>query len=162
MRLLKFIAVLLIFGIFTHSLFAQESSNIYATWDPVELDTIASAWLIKRFIDPNAEFKFFTKGEFITEGVAFDTPDAEFRRTQNQSTFENIVSKYKIGDTALIEIGRIIHDTEINYWNKQLKGDSESAEKQIRAIIDSSPDSYVRFEKGFRYFDNLYRKKGSE
>lgn len=69
------------------------------------------------------------------------------------------MSKYKIGDSALIEIGRIIHDIEINYWNKQLKGDSESSERQIREIIDSSPDSYVRFEKGFRYFDNLYKEK---
>lgn len=158
MRPLKFIAILLVFEMITLPLFAQERSNIYATWEPVELDTIASAWLIKRFINPKAEFKFYPKGEFITEGIAFDTPDAEFRRTQNQSTFESIVSKYKIGDPALVEIARIIHDIEINYWNKQLKGVSEKLENQVKAIIDSNPDVHSRFEKGFQYFDNLYKE----
>lgn len=162
MRLLKFIAILLVLEMIALPLFAQERSNIYATWEPVELDTIASAWLIKRFINPKAEFKFYPKGELISEGIAFDTPDAEFRRSQNQSTFESIISKYKIDNPALIEIGRIIHDIEINYWDKQLKGVSEKVEKQVKAIIDSNPDGRTRFEKGLQYFDSLYKESSKE
>lgn len=158
MNLLKSVTILLILNLSIQVLFAQESSNIYSTWDTIELDTIASAWLLKRFINSKATFKFYPKGEFITEGIAFDTPDAEFRRMQNQSTFESILNKYKISDPVLLEMGKIIHDIEIDYWQRKLTDKSETIEIEVRKIIDSTEDKNTCFEKGFIYFDNLYRE----
>ena len=56
----------------TAVLFAGDG-HLYSTWDVLETDASASAWLIKRHVDPKARFKFFPKGELITEGIAFDT-----------------------------------------------------------------------------------------
>lgn len=158
LHLLKLVTILLILNLSIQVLFAQESSSIYSTWDAIELDTVASAWLLKRFINSKATFKFYPQGEFITEGIPFDTPDAEFRRMQNQSTFESILNKYKINDPMLLEMGKIIHDIEINYWQRKLTDKSETIEREVRNIINSTEDKDACFEKGFIYFDELYRE----
>ena len=131
--------------------------HVYSTWDLVELDTCASAWLIKRFVDQEAEFKFYPKGELIEEGIAFDTPDAELRRTHGSSTFESILQKYGITDTALIKIGKIIHDIEVNYWAGQLESESEKVNADILGIIKKSKTPGEIFREGFSYFDRLYK-----
>lgn len=158
MHLLKLVTILLILSLSIQVLFAQESSNIYSTWDTIELDTVASAWLLKRFINNKATFKFYPQGELITEGVAFDTPDAEFRRMQNQSTFESILNKYKINDPVLLKMAKLIHNIEIDYWHRKLTDKSETIEREVRNIIDSTKDKNACFEKGFIYFDELYRE----
>jgi hypothetical protein len=70
-----------------------ESDSCYTTWENMEPDKCASAWLIKRFIDKNATFEFFPKGELITKGILFDVPEAEIRRYNNISTFEYLIKK---------------------------------------------------------------------
>ncbi len=136
---------------------AQETnSHIYSTCDVIEMDTCASAWLIKRFVDKEAVFKFYPKEEFIEEGTPFDTPDAEFRRTHNMSTFETILQKYNIKDPKLIKIGKIIHDIEINYWAGKLEPESEKINRDILNIIKNSKIPEESFKKSFTYFDNLY------
>jgi len=83
-------------------------TTVYSTWENMEIDKCASAWLIKRFADKNAVFKFFPKGALVTEGIPFDTPEAEIRRYHNIAAFEYIVRKYKINDKAVIKMGAII------------------------------------------------------
>ncbi len=136
----------------------NKESHLYSTWDTMEVDKCASAWLIKRFIDKEAEFKFFPSGELITEGIPFDTPDSEFRRYHNMSTFESILKKYKIKDSSLIYIGKIMHDIEINFWGKKVIKETEEVEKEVRKIIDNSKDGHECFRRSFIYFDNLYNK----
>jgi len=75
--------------------------------------------LIQRFVAPNAKIRFYPKGELLTEGVSFDTPDSEFRRYHNKSTFETFLEHYKITDKKAIDIGNIVHDIEINIWEKK-------------------------------------------
>jgi len=98
---------------------AEEKELVFSTWDGFEVDKCASIWLIKRFIDENAVIKFFPKGEIIKQGIAFDTPDAIFRRYHNMSTFESLLKHYKLNDPKLIHIGKIIHDIEVNIWKKK-------------------------------------------
>ncbi len=137
---------------------AEAQGSVYSTWDTVEIDTCASAWLIKNFVDKEAQFRFYPKGEIITEGIPFDTPDAELRRTDNMSTFECVMKKFKINDPALKQIGEIIHDIEINYWGRKIKQESEELNKTIREIIDTSKNNQEKLQKSFPVFDNLYEK----
>ena len=67
---------------------------------------MASIWLIKRFVDKEAHFKFIGKDESAdaTE-IPFDMPDAQLRRFQARSTFETILTHYAIRDDNLIAIG---------------------------------------------------------
>ncbi len=136
---------------------AGDLTHVYSTWDFLEVDTCASAWLIQHAVDPKAEFRFYPKGELILEGTPFDTPDAELRRKSNMSTFESILQHYEITDPALNEIGRIIHDVEVNYWSQKARQDSTTVGADIREIINSSENPDICIERCFDYFDQLLK-----
>ena len=133
-------------------------SKIFSTWDVFELDKCASIWLIKRFIDPEAEIKFFPKGTIISEGTPFDTPEAELRRYHNMSTFECFLKFYDIKDPKLHSIGKIIHDIEINIWEKKAFTETLNVQNAILSIIDKSESLAVIVEETSRYFDSLYER----
>lgn len=136
---------------------SKEHEHLYSTWETIELDTCASAWLIKKHIDKKAKFKFYPKGEIITEGIPFNTPDSELRRTANMSTFESILKKNKINDPVLIKIGEIIHDIDINYWAPKKIKESEELNQKIIAIIQNSKSPHNALERSFVILDELYK-----
>ena len=147
------IIILVLFFIFNSSMGLAET---YVTWDTMEVDKCASAWLIKRFIDKDAVFKFIPKGELVKEGIPFDTPESKFRRYHNMSTFESILKEYKIQDPILIRIGKMMHDIEISYWaGSQIEG-SEELEKKIKDIIQSSNSPGECYIQGFKVLDEIY------
>jgi len=137
---------------------ADEKKHLYVTWEVMEVDKSASAWLIKRFVDREAEFKFVPNGEMVTEGIPFDTPDSEFRRSHNLSTFETILKKYGITDEALVYIGKITHEIEINFWGEREMKESEKVEREVKEIINGSKDGHECFRKSFAYFDNFLKE----
>lgn len=137
-------------------------AETYTTWETMEVDKCASAWLIKRFIDKDAVFKFIPKGDLVKEGIPFDTPDSEFRRYHNMSTFESILQKYRINDPALIHIGKIMHDIEINYWREKVITESQKIQEGIQEIISSTKDPTECLKKTFLIFDEIYRHIKSE
>lgn len=95
---------------------ARGESAIFSTGDGLELDRVASAWLIKRFVLPEVRFRFFPEGQLISQGIAFDTPDASLQRTHKQSTFEVIKTHYGINDPRLTDLTAMIHENEVNFW----------------------------------------------
>ena len=137
---------------------SAEEKIVYSTWDTLEADKCASIWLIKRYIAPQAEIRFFKKGEPITEGIEFDTPAALFRRYHNKSTFETLLDHYKLKQEKLIHLGLIIHDIEINIWEKKVMKETPTVEKAVSAII-SSPDKEKIIEQCYQYFTDFEAKK---
>lgn len=132
--------------------------GIFSTWDIFEPDKCASIWLIQRFIDKNAEIRFFPRGEIITEGIPFDIPDARFRRYANKSTYETFIDYYKIEDPKLIYIGKLIHDIEINIWERKVMTETFKVQDAINKIILDTKDRNKIIEEGNRFFDKLYRE----
>jgi len=133
---------------------STEEAIVYSTWDTQEVDKCASIWLIKRYIAPQAEIRFFKKGEPITEGIQFDTPTALFRRYHNKSTFETLLDHYKLKEDKLIYLGRIIHDIEINIWEKKVMTETPAIQKAVGEII-SSPDKKKIIEQCYQYFSDV-------
>ncbi len=92
------------------------TGRTWVTRRGVHVDRIACAWLIRRFIDPNAAFKFIDGRSYeATEGeLRFDMADAEFTHEGDRCSFETIVLRAKLeGDPALVAIAEIIHDLDI-------------------------------------------------
>ncbi len=139
---------------------AEEKELVFSTWDGFEVDKCASIWLIKRFIDENAVIKFFPKGEIIKEGIAFDTPDAIFKRYHNMSTFESLLKHYKLKDPKLIYIGKIIHDIEVNTWEKKIFEETLIVQDAVNKIIWNVKDRNEVIQKSCKYFDSLYQGAG--
>ncbi len=136
----------------------NEHSHIFSTWEGFEPDKCASIWLIQRFIDPQAVIKFFPKGDSLDKGIPFDTPDAKFRRYAKMSTFESLLRHYKITDAKLIYIGRIIHDIEINIWERKIMPETFAVRDAITKIISETKDKEHIIEKGNTFFDTLYKE----
>lgn len=129
-------------------------AEVFATWDTFEADKCASIWLIKRFVDENAEIRFLPKGTRITEGIPFDVPEAKLRRYHNMSTFESLLHFYRIKDSRLRHIGKIIHDIEINVWEKKALEETVRVDQDIRGILESSDSPAEISDRCCKYFDD--------
>ena len=128
------------------------------TREGVYVDRIASAWLIGRFIDPEANFKFVpSKGYLPQPGeLRFDMFDAEFTHEGDRCTFEVLLGRAGLDDPALQAIGEIVHDLDL----KDAKfGREETAgiAGLIGGIVLAHPDDEQRLARGAAMLDDLYR-----
>ena len=128
-------------------------------WEGFEVDKCASIWLIKRFIDRNAIIRFYPANEVIGEGILFDTPDAKLRRYYNRSTFETLLQYYKLKDSRLEYVGKIIHDIEINTWDRKALRETLMIQEKVNRIIRNSKDNGETIEKCSRFFNSLYERE---
>lgn len=90
--------------------------KIWVTRSGVHIDRIACAWLIRRFIDPGARFKFVDSRHYLPadDEFRFDMADAEFTHEEDRCSFETLLLRAGLtGDPALAAIGEIIHDLDI-------------------------------------------------
>ena len=85
----------------------------WVTRQYVHVDRIACPWLIKRFVDPEAEF-IFVPAEKIEEIVQkekvipYDAPDVELGHHGEKCSFDSIVEKYKVSDPVVLELAKIV------------------------------------------------------
>ena len=135
---------------------ADEPASVFSTWEGFEVDKCAAIWLIKRFIDEEAVIRFFPKGTLIRDGVAFDTPEAKFRRYHNMSTFESLLRHCKIKDPKLVFIGEIVHDIEVNLWERKRFDETPIVQEAITRIIRNSESNEEIIQESCTYFDRLY------
>ncbi len=150
--------LMLIMAFYPTDIYSESQTRVYATWDIFEVDKCASIWLIKRFIDSKAQIRLYQKGEHIKEGIPFDTPDAKFRRYHNASTYETLLTHYKLEDKHLIYIGKIIHDIEVNVWEKKTLPETRTVQQAVVEIINSSDTSDKIITRSMAYFDGLYKE----
>ena len=87
---------------------------IWATRPRVHVDRTACAWLIRRFIDLDAQFVFVDElVDVPTEATPFDMRGAELSHHNGDCSFERIIHVYKLDDPALERIARIVHEADI-------------------------------------------------
>lgn len=135
-----------------------QAAEVFASWDDFEADKLASIWLIKRHINPNAQIQIYPKETPLTGAIAFDTRDAKLRRYHNMSTFECLLREYHLNDPKLQQLGRIMHDIEINTWTSSALPESLRIRDEIRRMIDARPSTEWLLSASLAYFDELYRQ----
>jgi hypothetical protein len=83
----------------------------WITREKVKVDRVACPWLIKKFIDPEAQFIFLpreTDWSTIKDGTLFDVPGCELGHRGEDVSFDTILKKYKLGNPALVLLGEIV------------------------------------------------------
>lgn len=122
------------------------------------VDRTASAWLIKRFIDPQAEFVFidWPEQELRPEyGTPFDIKGVELGHRDGKCTFEVIVEKYSIEDPYVKKIAELVHAADI-----EGEIDKVPEARGIKALFSGlrlvTKDDYETLELGFRIWDAIY------
>jgi len=78
-----------------------------------EVDRVASAWLIKTFIDPKAKFIFAPAHAAFPDAVAYDMLDAEFTHSGDDCTFETLIKRFELKDKSLKEISEMVHQADL-------------------------------------------------
>lgn len=87
----------------------------WATRAGVHIDRAASAWLVGRFIDPEARFVFVADPEDVPAGaVPFDMPGVELGHHGSQCTFETLLVRHELVDPVLWRIGQIVHEADLD------------------------------------------------
>ena len=89
----------------------------FVTREKVKVDRVACPWLIRRFVDPNAEFLFVPAGDVISvsrreNAIPFDVPDVELGHRGPRCSFDAALEKYRLDDPALLELARIIRGAD--------------------------------------------------
>lgn len=86
----------------------------WATRTGLHVDRAATAWLIRRSIDPGAEFVFVEDPEDVpADATAFDMIGAVLSHRGDMVTFETVLADYDIEDPAMVALGRIVHEADV-------------------------------------------------
>jgi len=136
----------------------RPDSHIYWTWDTMEFDKCVAAWMIRRFIDPEAVFQFHAEGTTEAEGTPFDVPGKPWSRKHLKCTSDCVLETLNRDDPALQEIVHFAHVTELNRWQLDRFPDARRHFEEVRAVMNSSATQAECLERTSRYFDNVYNK----
>ena len=137
--------------------FGTLRDRTWVTRQGVYVDRIASAWLIRRFIDPQARFKFVSgKGYRPDPGeLRFDMFEAEFTHEGDKCTFEVLLERCAPKDAALRAIAEIIHDIDLKD-DKFGRTEVAGIRTLIEGISVATKDDSDRIARGTEVFNNLY------
>jgi hypothetical protein len=120
------------------------------------IDRIASAWLIKRFCDPEAAFAFADAADAARKGVPFDVLGAEFGHHGEDCTFETLVKRYGVKDRRVRAIAEIVHEADLRD-GKFTRHEAAGVDLAINGLVEAVPDDDELLDRGMALFDGLYR-----
>lgn len=135
----------------------------WITRNNIKVDRVACPWLIRKFIDPQAEFHFVPEDQVLgvaarEEATPFDmprNPELKFTHHDGLCTFEILIREYRLTDPALKRLARIVHGADI-------RGEEYAAAESpgLQAIADGFAALGIsdeeRLARGFPIYDALY------
>jgi len=129
----------------------------WVTRKGIYVDRMASAWLIRRFIDKDARFKFVPgKGYRPDPGeLRFDMFEAEYTHEGDRCTFEVLLQRFGLTESALKQIAEIVHDIDLKD-GKFGREDALGLERLIAGIAMTNPEDEKRLAEGTAVFNSLY------
>ena len=132
----------------------------WVTRSHVHVDRVACPWLIKRFIDNQAEFLFVPKSQVqrVAEesgAVPFDAEGVELGHREGRCSFESIILKYELKDPGLLRLGKIVHAADV-----AADFDTDPIARGLEAIAVGFslryPDDEENLANQFTVYDALY------
>jgi hypothetical protein len=129
--------------------------RIWTTRANLWIDRLASAWLIKRFIDREARFAWFERpSQRPKGGIGFDFDGAEFTHVKNRVTFEVLLECFGLeSDPALAKIGSVVHFLDVGGIPV---ADAKGLETMLRGIKEKAQGDDALFAEASRIWDLFY------
>ena len=136
-------------------------ARTWVTRAGVKVDRMASAWLIRRFIDPAATFAFATPPAATpADAVRFDMFEGEFTHDGNRCTFEVLLDVVgRRDDTGLIALGEIVHDLDLRDDRYQ-RPETAGVGALVDGIVARFDDDHRRLAESTPLFETLYASLG--
>ena len=132
----------------------------WITRSHVHVDRVACPWLIRRFVDNQAEFLFVPSSQVKkvaeeTGAIPFDTPEVELGHREDRCSFESIMLKYELKDPALVRLSKIVHSADV-----AADIDKDPIARGLEAIAVGYglryPDDEENLDCQFDVYDSLY------
>jgi hypothetical protein len=132
----------------------------WVTREGAKTDRVACPWLIRKFIDPQAEFLFVPKDQVLevaqkVSGKSFDCPGADFTHREGKCSFEVLVEDYKLQDPALQLLALIVHGADIAA-DVGIVPEAAGLQAIAHGFAAICPDDHRKLELEFPVYDSLY------
>jgi len=138
----------------------EDSPDVWVTRVRPKIDRIACPWLIRRFIDRDAEFLFVEPEQVVpvaeeVSGIPYDVPDIDFTHEGANCTFDTLIKRFAIADPALVTLANIVRgaDTARPGLAPEAAG-LLAVSRGISAL--SGDDDHAAVERGMAVYDALY------
>jgi len=123
------------------------------------VDRIASAWLIKRFVDPEAEFVFAPPDQIPGDAIPFDMAGVDFGHHGEDCTFETLLRRTGLRDRKLAILAEIVHEADLKD-QKFARDEARGIDLALRGLLSAIKDDHEALAHGLTLFDGLYATIG--
>ena len=132
----------------------------WVTREGAKTDRVACPWLIRKFIDPQAEFVFVPTDQVLEVarregGKSFDCPGADYTHRDWRCSFEVLVEAYRVQDPALRELARIVHGADIAS-DAGIVPEAAGLQAVAHGFAAICRDDHRKLELEFPVYDALY------
>lgn len=121
------------------------------------VDRIACGWLIRRFVDNAAVFKFVDAAPYAPtpDELRFDMFDGEYTHEGDRCTFEVMIQRLQLQGQALVPLAEMVHDIDLKD-TKYDRAERYGFNALLTGLVTSQPNDDQRMAEGFRLFENMY------
>ena len=140
--------------------------KVWVTRKNIFVDRIACGWLIRRFVEKNAVFKFVDSDGYtpVPDEVRFDMFDGEYTHEGDLCTFEVMIQRLGLQDRPLIALAEVIHEIDLKD-TKYDRSETDGLKALLSGMTASVSNDNERMTQGAQLMENLYaffqRHKGS-
>ncbi len=129
----------------------------WVTWENVGVDRMACAWLIRKQIDPQAEFIFVPAGTkpLPVDAEPFDIPGVRYSHQRGHCTFFTLLKEHKLKDPILLRIAQIVDEADV-VQEAQVEAIAPGLDTICRGLRQTSPDDETALRNGALIYDALY------
>jgi len=137
--------------------YADLIGKIWVTRKNLFVDRIACGWLIRRFIDQTAVFKFVSGAQYSPGPgeIRFDMFDGEYTHEGDRCSFEVMIQRLRLQDHALAVMAEVVHDIDLKD-GKYSRCETDGFKALLAGLVASQRDDDLRMVEGHRLFENLY------
>ena len=129
----------------------------WVTWENIGVDRMACAWLIRRWIDPKAEFLFIPMGEksLPEDAEPFDIPGVRLSHRGGHSTFHTILKEYHLDDPLLKRIANIVDEADVTQ-DVTIESIADGLDFICRGLRLISENDQIAVDRGQLIYDAVY------
>jgi hypothetical protein len=142
---------------------AATKGHVWVTRRDPHIDRLATAWLVRRFIDPLARFRFVdpTGGPVKPTERSFDMIGAEFTHEGDRCSFETVCARFRLKNEGLKPLAQIVHDLDLKD-GKFGRADAAGVQRLVDGLSAAYPDSNERIGAALPIFDTLFASFGGK
>lgn len=130
--------------------------RVWVTRPRPGIDRMGSAWLIRRFIDRRATFRFAEKPPEGKRAVPFDMYGVDFSHHGGECTFETLLRRFRLANPALKWLGRVVHQLDLKDESEPMP-ESTAVGRMVEGLRQMYTDDHELLEQGMRMFEALYQ-----